>query len=227
MASIPIPKAPAKIINAFSEEQLKKLLAACRLNDTYGCRNLAIILLLLDSGIRVSELVNIEIGDVNLAEGLIKIRIAKGGKERMVPVGSVTLKALWRYIHSSRPMPLSERIERLFLNSNGLPLTKNGVQQMIRRLGRKAGISEVRCSPHTFRHSFSKNYLLNGADIYSLQKILGHSSLASVKIYLNLFSCDLKKQHQRFPPVDTLAKDHSFYPVCRSVIGKQTDKYQS
>jgi integrase/recombinase XerD len=92
----------------------------------------------------------------------------------------------------------------LLLNDKGLPFTENGVQQMLRRYGKKAGITGIRCSPHSFRHTFAKNYLMNGGDIFSLQKILGHSSLASVRIYLNLFATDVKKQHLRFSPVDNL-----------------------
>lgn len=220
MTSIPVPKAPSKIVNTFSSEQLKKLITICQVSDNNSCRNSAIILLMLDCGIRVSELVNINLSDVNMNEGFIKIRIAKGGKERLVPVGSVILRVFWKYINQSRPKPLTDRIDRLFLNSNGLPLTKNGIQQMLRRLGKNAGISGVRCSPHTLRHTFAKNYLLNGGDIFSLQRILGHSSLASVRIYLNLFAGDIKKQHQRFSPVDTMAENHTLYPVHRFVVGK-------
>jgi len=226
MTSIPVPKAPSKIVNTFSSEQLKKLITICQASDNYSCRNLCIILFMLDSGIRVSELVNVNLGDVKMNEGFIKIRIAKGGKERLVPVGSVTLKVLWKYINQSRNKPLTDRIDRLFLNSNGLPLTKNGIQQMLRRLGKKAGISGVRCSPHTLRHTFAKNYLLNGGDIFSLQSILGHSSLASVRIYLNLFATDLKKQHQRFSPVDNMVENRSLYPLIRSAAGNSSPQKQ-
>ena len=87
---------------------------------------------------------------------------------------------------------------------------------MLRRCGRQAGITGVRCSPHTLRHTFAKNYLLNGGDIFSLQRILGHSSLASVRTYLNLFDGDLKKQHRRFSPVDNMAQNRGLYPFLRS-----------
>ena len=107
------------------------------------------------------------------------------------------------------------QVTSLFLSDRGLPLTKSGIQQIIRRYGKKAGISGVRCSPHTFRHSFAKNYLLNGGDIFSLQKILGHSSLASVRVYLNLFAADVKKQHMRFSPVDNLAQTSNFCLAAR------------
>ena len=173
---------------------------------------------MLDSGIRISELVGIELGDVNLAEGCIKIRRAKGNRERIVPIGSLVQKSLWKYLNHHRPQPLTEKISRLFLSDDGLPLTKSGVQQMLRRKGKRAGIIGVRCSPHTFRHTFAKNYLLNGGDIFSLQKILGHSSLASVRTYLNLFAVDIKRQHQRFSPVDNMSEEHRFYSSIRSKL---------
>ena len=135
--------------------------------------------------------------------------------QQYVPIGSVAQKFLWKYINTSRPEPLAPQVTRLLLNERGLPLTKNGVQQMLRRYGRKAGITGVRCSPHTFRHTFARNYLLNGGDIFSLQKILGHSSLASVRIYLNLFATDVKKQHRQFSPVDNMAENPSIYPLLR------------
>ena len=188
MAKIPTPKAVSKVINTFTHDQVNKLANICQLSNGGGLRNLAILLLLLDTGIRVSELVNIELEDVNIAEGYIKIIVAKGGKERIVPIGSMVQKSLWKYINAYRPQPLTQQIIRLFLSDKGLSLTKSGIQQMLRRYGRRAGLTSVRCSPHTFRHTFAKNYLLNGGDIFSLQRILGHSSLASVRVYLNLFA---------------------------------------
>lgn len=212
ISGIPVPRAPTKIVNTFSHEHIKRLSDSYCGANGYGYRNLAIVMLLLDTGIRVSELVGIEIDDINLSEGYIKIRQAKGSKERYVPVGSVVQKILWKYINNYRPQPLTERITRLFLSKPGLPLTRSGIQQMLRRSGRRVGITGVRCSPHTFRHTFAKNFLLNGGDIFSLQKILGHSSLSSVRNYLNLFSVDIKKQHRRFSPVDNLVESRCIYP---------------
>ena len=217
MTKIPVPRAPVKVINTFNHEHIEKLSTLCQTSNGSGYRNLTIILLLLDSGIRVNELVNIDINDLDLTEGYIKIRIAKGNRERLVPVGSIVQKSLWKYLNQYRSQPLTRKVTALFLGEHGLPLTKSGVQQMLRRSGRTAGVTGVRCSPHTFRHTFAKNYLLNGGDIFSLQKILGHSSLASVRIYLNLFAADLKEQHQRFSPVDNLTQIRSIYSHVRSI----------
>jgi len=215
MTRIPVPRAPVRVVNTFNHEHINKLAALCHTSNGSGYRNLTIILLLLDSGIRVNELVNIDISDLDLTEGYIKIRRAKGNKERLVPVGSIVQKSLWKYINQYRPQPLTRKVTALFLSEHGLPLTRSGIQQMLRRSGRTAGVTGVRCSPHTFRHTFAKYYLLNGGDIFSLQKILGHSSLASVRIYINLFAADLKKQHQHFSPVDNLTQIRSIYTHVR------------
>jgi integrase/recombinase XerD len=216
MAAIAMPKSATKIISTFTDEQVARLTEVCLRSSVDGHRNLTILLLFLDSGLRVSELVAIEIDDVNLPEGYIIIRQGKGSKERVIPIGSIVQKSLWKYINLYRPKALTDNVTGLFLTGSGLPLTRNGVQQMMRRLARRAGITGVRCSPHTFRHTFSKRYLTNGGDVLSLQRILGHSSLASVRIYLNLFACDIKKQHQRFSPVDRMADSRSISSVIRS-----------
>ncbi|KKK62177.1 hypothetical protein LCGC14_3006940, partial [marine sediment metagenome] len=220
VAGIPVPKAPNKIINSFNAEQIASLAAACQRENSIGYRNLVMLMLMLDSGLRVSELTAIELDDVDLGEGFIRVRSGKGNRERLVPIGSVVLKLLWKYLNQSRPQPISEKIIKVFLSFDGLSLTRSGIQQMLRRCGKRAGISGVRCSPHTLRHSFAKNYLLNGGDTFSLQKILGHSSLASVRTYLSLFAADLKKQHQRFSPVDNLADNKSLYPLLRASAKK-------
>ena len=223
-SSIPVPRAVSKIVNTYTQEQITNLIGLCSRSNDSGCRNLAILLLLLDTGIRVSELVSIEVSDVNLTDGYIKIRYAKGGKERLIPIGSLVQKSLWKYINSSRPKPVTQRVTRLFLGSHGMPLTRSGVQQMIRRYGKQLDINGVRCSPHTFRHTFAKSYLINGGDIFSLQKILGHTSLASVRIYLNLFGTDIKKQHQKYSPADNLVNEPTVLPLIKLTASSNTQK---
>lgn len=164
MAKIPVPRAHHGIVNTFNHEQIARLVNLCRISNGSGYRNLTIILILLDSGIRVSELVGIDLHDVDMAEDCLRIRRAKGNKERVVPVGSLVQKSLWKYINRYRPQPITQKVIRLFISEYGIPLTKSGVQQMLRRYGKRAGITGVRCSPHTFRHTFAKNYLLNAGD---------------------------------------------------------------
>jgi len=134
MQTIPVPRAPIKLLNILDNDQISKMLDCCNSSNGSGYRNRAIILLLLDSGLRVSELVNINIADINLQEGYIKILVAKGNKERTVPVGSLVQKTLWKYINRSRPEPATEKITKLFLSDYGIPLIPNGIQQMLRRI---------------------------------------------------------------------------------------------
>ena len=204
LRQLPTPRIPVKVINTFTPEDIAALMEVARGSDGPPYRNLALLLLPLDSGIRVSELVGIEMPHVDLAGGWIKITRAKGSRERLVPIGSVVQRLLSRYIHSGRPQPLSQKADYLFLNNWGTPLTRNGVQQMVRRWGRRAGLTHVRCSPHTFRHTFAKNYLVNGGDVFTLQRILGHTTLTCVRIYVNMFAADVKRQHGLCSPADNL-----------------------
>ena len=211
VAKIRLRRAPTKVIDTFTPQQIASLVDAYRGSNGPGCRNVSILLLLLNSGLKVSELADIDLEEVHLAEGHIKIRRAKGGKERMVPIGSLVQRSLWKYVDNFRPPTLTRSLTRLFLSASGLPLTKNGIQQMVTRLGKRASISGVRCAPHTFGHTLANNHVLNGGDIFSLQKILGHSSLAWVRMYLNLSATDIERQHQRFSPLcspKNLKKDH-------------------
>jgi site-specific recombinase XerD len=204
MAKIPIPKAEAKVVATFSEEQIQDLLGLCLSSNGSRLHNMVILLLLLDCGLRVSELVSIELDDVRLSDGMLKIRKAKGGKERYVPVGSIAQKALWKYIHTSRPEPISKHVTGLLLNDKGQPLTRNGVQQFIRRLAKKAGLNGTKCYPHIFRHTFATRAIANGANVFAVKEIMGHASLQTTLKYTHLQINDLKNQHNKFSPVEGL-----------------------
>jgi len=126
MTKIPVTKSRAKVINTFSPEQIVKISSACQ-DGANAIRDIAMLLLMLDCGLRVSELVNLKVEDVNLAEGYVKISAGKGNKDQMVPIGSFVQKMIWKYLNHSRPQPMTEKIARLFLSGDGLPLTRNGV----------------------------------------------------------------------------------------------------
>ena len=133
LVSITVPKASTKIINTFTDDQIAQLAQGWHRPNGNNSRNLAILLLMLDSGLRVSEVTGISLDDVDLEAGQIRITRAKGGNERIVPIGSVVRRALWKYINHYRSRPLTDNVTGLFLNEHGLPLTRNGVQQMLRR----------------------------------------------------------------------------------------------
>lgn len=204
IARLKLPRVPIKVITTFTPEQIQAMLRTIDRGKATGFRNYTIVLLFLDTGIRLSELTNLEIEGVNFGQSCMLIR-GKGNKERIVPFGTQVRRALWRYARDYRPYPAFPREKCFFLSGNGLPLPSRLVQSTITRIGKKAGITGVRCSPHTLRHTFAKMYLLEGGDIFSLQKILGHASLEMVRAYLNLASSDVSQQHRRFSPIDNMA----------------------
>lgn len=203
IARLKLPRVPHKVIATFTQEQIQALIGNPDRRTPIGFRNYTIILLLIDTGIRLSELTNLEIENIDFSQYCMLIS-GKGNRERTVPYGVQVRRALWRYARDYRPHPASPKEKHLFLSEVGFPLRPRSVQSIIKRIGERTGITGVRCSPHTLRHTFAKMYLLEGGDIFSLQKILGHASLEMVKVYLNLVSSDVSQQHRRFSPVDNM-----------------------
>jgi len=197
------PKESQEVVQTFSDDQIQRLLAAIDSRSMSGFRDLCMLLLLLDTGIRLSELVTLQLPNVDLEGGEIKVR-GKGDKERIVPIGANVQKALWKYVRRFRPQPAHPNIQNLFLSASGYGLSGSRVYHIIKRYGDRAELQGVRCSPHTFRHTFAKNFLLNGGDLFTLQKILGHSSLDVVRLYVNLATEDVKIQHRKYSPVDLM-----------------------
>jgi len=203
MHRLRLPKVPKKVVATFAPEQIDKLLRTLDAKTASGFRDRVIMLILLDTGIRLSELVGLRLEDVDSEQSCFLVR-GKGDKERIVPFGAQVRRALWRYLSHFRGNFDELKVHELFISETGIPLKPRAVQSMLRRLGERAGISGVRCSPHTFRHTFAKQYLMCGGDVFSLQRILGHSSLEVVKMYVNLASSDISIQHRKFSPVDNL-----------------------
>ncbi|MBA3779921.1 MAG: tyrosine-type recombinase/integrase [Chloroflexi bacterium] len=187
------PKVPRRLIAPFSDAELRSLLALA--NE----RERALALVFLDTGLRLSELASLRVGDVR-PDGTLHV-MGKGAKERIVPIGSTARRGLVRYLATRRALvptaPLFESRQRR-------GLTPRGVQQAIARLGRRAGVG-TRCSPHTFRHTFARGYLVNGGDVFSLQQILGHATLDMVRRYVTLSESDLVARHRAASPADRLA----------------------
>jgi len=198
-----LPKAPHKVIPTFSHDQLKTFFKVIPSRGPIGNRDRALVLLMLDTGLRLSEAIYLDIPNLDLTEGTIKV-MGKGAKERIIPIGSQVQQALWNYIQKYRPNPVMRRYDYVFLRQSGKPLDSNTVDVLIRKYGRQAGIQGVRCSPHTFRHTFAINYLRNGGDVFSLQAILGHAGLEIVKHYVNLARTDVVTAHRKFSPADNL-----------------------
>jgi site-specific recombinase XerD len=126
--------------------------------------------------------------------------MGKGQKERIVPFGSSAQKALMKYIFHFRPEPLRE--DRVFLNLDGGPMTETGLKLLFRRLAESSGVKRLHA--HLLRHTFAVNYLMNGGDVFTLQQILGHTTLEMVRRYVNLANAHVMTQHKRFSPVDRM-----------------------
>jgi len=203
MTRVKTPKAPKLTMPFFTEEEMQRLLKAAKGKGPINHRNYTIILVLLDTGIRVSELTSLRMQDLYLTEGYFKV-FGKGGKERIVPMGRTCRLALFRYVHKFRPQPALASIDNVFLTRDGRPLRADYVYKIVADACRKAGIQGKRIGPHTCRHTFAHHFLMNGGDLLTLQRILGHSSLEVVKLYVNLDTKDLLSQQRKYSPVDTL-----------------------
>ncbi len=200
---VKIPRPPRKVIPAFSDSQFQRLLNAIDTGTAEGYRDYIIILTLLDTALRVSELCNLKLGNLWLDEGMLKV-VGKGNKERLIPIGKQVQRLLWRYINRCRPEPAMAKYDFLFLTREGKPLTKDRVEKIMTYYGRKAGITGVRVSPHTFRHTFAVMFLRNGGNVFSLQRIMGHSTLDVLRIYVNMAQADIQEAHRRHSPADNM-----------------------
>lgn len=200
-AGIKLYKEKVKVIETFSREQIKKLLRQPDLKTFVGLRDATIMMLLLDTGMRISELTGINVYDINWWEGFITVN-GKGNKQRQVPVQITTLKQLEKYYRVRGEMG----IDAFFVTVDNTRITVRHLQDRIKDFGDQAGIKHVRVSPHTFRHTFAKMYIQNGGDVFTLQKILGHTTLEMVRRYVDMFSGEVRAAHKKFSPIENLLK---------------------
>jgi len=200
MRKVKVPRAPRKVMPTFTEAEVGRLLAQPDKRTAEGFRNYAVMLTLLDTGLRVSELCGLALDDVDLQNGYLHVT-GKGDRERHVPVGARVSRALMRYRTVQRPGDTG--CDSFFLTRDGQPLVKRRVQCFIREYGRIAGI-KTRCSPHTFRSSSAVLYLRAGGDPFTLQKKLGHSSLTMTRRYSDLADSDIRAAHLKYSPADRL-----------------------
>ena len=200
MALIRFRKPPDKLIQPFKLDHIRDLLLLCDDSKFLGARNKAIILTFLDTGLRLSELANIDIKDLDFDHEIIKV-MGKGAKERVVRIGKKTQKAILRYL-----LRRNDELTCLWVSEERRPLTHWGIELMIRKLGIRAGFTGVRCSPHTFRHTFGTRAMLNGATEREVQLLLGHSSDRMTKRYTaTITSENVVARHSQFSPVDKMS----------------------
>jgi len=198
---LPNYKTPKQVVEVLTEGEIQQLLRACNPKTAWGARAHAIVTLALDSGLRRSEIVGLRTADLNLDAGWLKV-LGKGGKERIVPFGTATQRDLWRYAHHYRAQPLGPDVY-FFLTRDGTRMTGGGLASLFNRLRTRSGVT--RLHPHLCRHTFATRYLMNGGDVFSLQQILGHTSLEMVRRYVNLASAHVAVQHRKYSPMDQIA----------------------
>jgi integrase/recombinase XerD len=192
------PKVEKKELAILSPSEVEKLLGQPRTTDLKGQRDKAMLETLYATGIRVTELVNIKVSDVNLNTGYIKVR--KKSKERAIPIGNIAMKCLKEYINNARPLLIkTEEEETLFINTNGQKMTRQGFWKILKHYKEEANI-EKELTPHTIRHSFAVHLLQNGADIKTVQEILGHTDVASTIMYTQMADMTLRDEYLKAHP---------------------------
>jgi len=195
------PKVPIRVIAPLTEEQVMKLLQTCG-NDFYGARDKAIMLMLLDCGLRAAELCGLSLDNCDLAGGLLLV-MGKGRKEREVPIGATARLAVKEYLRRRAGVESNA----LFVSHYGEGLTYSGLAQLLRRRAKAAGLPLRIAHPHVWRHTAALFYLRAGGDALALQRLLGHASLDMTRRYVDLTREDLAEKHKLFSPADHLPAD--------------------
>ena len=194
------PSLPRLLPKALSEAEVERLLAAPDTTAPDGVRDRAMLELMYACGLRVSELVGLHATAVNLRQGALRV-VGKGGKERLVPLGAVAQDWLERYVGAARgALARGAAAPWLFVDARGAALTRQAFWRLVKRHAAAAGIDPARVSPHGLRHSFATHLLNHGADLRSLQMLLGHSSLSTTQIYTLVAREQLKRLHARHHP---------------------------
>jgi integrase/recombinase XerD len=196
-ASLEAPKSPAMLPNVLAVEEIEAMIEAVDLDKPEGQRDKAIIETLYSCGLRVSELCNLRLSDVNFRVGFVKVE-GKGNKERLVPLGARAKDEIRLYVAATRERR-RERGDVLFLNRSGKKLSRVSVFTIIKKLALAAGINKV-ISPHTLRHSFASHLVNGGADIRAVQDMLGHESILTTEIYTHLDNAFLRDTIVNFHP---------------------------
>ncbi len=196
---IDLPKSGLKLPDVLSVSEINLLLNIPDSNKPLGKRNSAMIELLYAAGLRVSELVNLKFLDVNLEACFVRV-LGKGSKERIVPFGLYARNKLDDYINNSRPLLLKNHISQyLFIARAGKPMTRQGFWKLLKQYVKQAGIKK-KVTPHSFRHSFASHLLEGGADLRTVQVMLGHVDISSTQIYTHVARDHLRQIHEKYHP---------------------------
>jgi integrase/recombinase XerD len=196
---VDLPKVSLKLPHVLSTQEIELLLKSPNTKKPLGVRDAAMLELLYAAGLRVSELVNIKLQDVNLEAGFVRI-FGKGSKERIVPIGMHAKEKIDHYLKTVRPVYLKQIASPyLFVARAGRPMTRQGFWKSLRRYAMQTGLNK-KITPHSFRHSFATHLLEGGADLRAVQIMLGHVDISTTQIYTHVTREHLKKLHQKFHP---------------------------
>jgi len=196
---VDLPKLSLKLPDVLAVDEVSQLLNSPDTTNPLGARDAAMLELLYAAGLRVSELVNLKLQDINLEAGFVRV-FGKGSKERVVPIGLPAQKKIAFYIEGARKAALKKRLSPyLFIGRAGKPLTRQGFWKLLRRYADQARIHK-KISPHSLRHSFATHLLEGGADLRAVQVMLGHVDISTTQIYTHVTRKHLKALHQKFHP---------------------------
>ena len=192
------PKPEQGLPKVLSRAQVNQLIAAPNPKSMLHARDVAILELLYASGLRASELCQLQLRDLNLQVGFVRV-LGKGAKERIVPVGAAAIEAIGKYLLETRPKLLHAPSDMLFLSRTGKPMERIGLWYLVEKYGRKSGLLKS-VSPHTLRHCFATHLIGGGADLRVVQELLGHSDITTTQIYTHVDQDRLKAVHRKHHP---------------------------
>jgi integrase/recombinase XerD len=199
VAAVSLPKKWLKLPKYLSIEEVSRLLEMPDQSTVIGKRDKAVLELMYATGLRISEVAQLKLADVYLDEGFLRV-LGKGGKERIVPFNEISRDCLRNYLDLSRPaLVKQERPEQIFVNYSGEMFSRQGLWKMIKGYGLKVGLAS-RLTPHMLRHSFATHLVEKGADLRSVQMLLGHSSITTTEIYTHLAKDQVKRIYDQFHP---------------------------
>ncbi|KGH87643.1 recombinase XerD [Oenococcus oeni S12] len=199
MLKVTTPKKNSHLPQVLTATEIEAVLAVPDISTTLGLRNRALLETMYATGFRVSEICNLKLADLHDELGLITT-IGKGQKQRIVPIGEMSLLYISKYFKESRPILLKDKESPyLFLNDHGHRISRQGIFKLVKEIAIKAGIDKD-ISPHTLRHSFATNLLENGADLRIVQELLGHSDISTTQIYTHVSQKHIREQYNRFHP---------------------------
>ncbi|MGE7113374.1 site-specific tyrosine recombinase XerD [Lysinibacillus sp. NPDC047702] len=195
-----MPTIEQKLPNILSIEEIEALLMAPNRSKPQGVRDVAMLELLYGSGMRISELIALDLSDIHLTMGFVRV-FGKGGKERIIPLGKSALSALNNYLNSARGQLQGKypKTDAFFINQRGKRLTRQGCWKLMKEHALKAGIQHE-LTPHTLRHSFATHLVENGADLRAVQEMLGHADISTTQIYTHISKTRLSEVYKQFHP---------------------------